>query len=101
MVAPCDKGLRFRVRLTPKSSRNAVHGAAVDTDGQAVLKVGVTAVPEGGKANAALVALLAKEWKLPKGAFTITSGTASRNKTLLISGDPDTLMSSLSGKIPS
>lgn len=89
------------VRLTPKASRNAVQGIAEDADGAAVLKVQVTAVPEDGKANAALIKLLSKDWKLPKGAFAITAGATDRRKTLLVSGDPEALMTHLSEKIPS
>lgn len=81
------RGVRLFVRLTPKASRNAVQGVAPDADGGRVLKVAVTAVPENGKANQALVKLLAKVWKLPKSALTITAGATDRRKTLLIEGD--------------
>ncbi len=50
------------------------------------LKVRLTAVPEKGKANDALIAFLAKLWKLPKSAFSIESGKTSRHKKLLIHG---------------
>ncbi len=59
------------------------------------LKARVTAVPEGGKANAALIALLAKTWRLPKATFEIVSGRSDRNKTLLIAGDPASLETKL------
>ena len=48
----------------------------------------VTAVPEDGKANKAVIALLAKRLKLPKSAIDIASGATDRRKTLLIDGDP-------------
>ena len=51
----------------------------------------MTAVPEGGKANAALLKLLAKTWKLPKTSLTIASGATSRRKVVHIAGDPAVL----------
>lgn len=58
----------------------------MDVDGNVVLKVAVTAPPEDGKANKALIKLLAKAWKLPKGAMTIKKGAKDRRKTLFIEG---------------
>jgi len=88
-------GALVAVRLTPKSSANAVRGIANDADGAAYLKVTVTAVPEDGKANAALLKLLAKTWKLPKTSLTIASGTTARRKVVHISGDPASLYAML------
>lgn len=92
-------GVRVAVRLTPKASRNAVQGVAPEADGGAVLKASVTAVPENGKANAALIALLAKAWRLPKGSFTIVAGATDRRKTIHVAGDPDQLTALLREKI--
>lgn len=88
-------GVLATVRLTPKSSANAIRGIARDTDGTAHLKVAVTAVPEDGKANAALLKLLAKTWKLPKTSLTIASGATSRRKVVHIAGDPASLCAML------
>jgi uncharacterized protein (TIGR00251 family) len=55
------------------------------------LKVAVTAPPSEGKANAALVALLGRSWRLPKSAIEIVGGAADRRKTLLLRGDPASL----------
>lgn len=88
-------GVLATVRLTPKSSANAVRGVAHDSDGATHLKVTVTAVPEDGKANAALLKLLAKTWKLPKTSLTIASGTTARRKVVHISGDPASLYAML------
>jgi uncharacterized protein YggU (UPF0235/DUF167 family) len=60
-------------------------------DGEVALKVRVTAPPEGGKANAALVALLAKAWRLPKGAIAVAAGASGRNKVLRVAGEPAAL----------
>jgi len=75
------------VRLTPKASRNRIEGIVIDADGCARLKVSVTAVAEQGKANEALIALLAKSWKLAKRSIAITAGATDRRKMLTIEGD--------------
>ena len=41
----------------------------------------------GGKANAALIALLAKAWRVPKTGIEVVAGAASRNKRLALAGD--------------
>lgn len=84
---PAAEGLRVAVKLTPKASRDRVEGLQPEADGSVALKVSVTAVPEDGKANAALVKLLAKEWRVPKSAIAILHGATDRRKTLLIGGD--------------
>jgi uncharacterized protein YggU (UPF0235/DUF167 family) len=78
---------RLAVRLTPKASANRIQGVVADENGEPVLKVGVTAAPEQGKANQALIALLAKHLKLPKSAVAIESGATDRRKCLLFEGD--------------
>jgi len=83
------------VRLAPKSARNRIDGIHADADGCPVLKVAVTAVPEAGKANAALIKLLAKEWRVAKSAFEITAGATDRRKVLMIEGEPGPLMDRL------
>ncbi|HCK19780.1 MAG TPA: hypothetical protein DHW36_14810 [Thalassospira sp.] len=89
-------GVRLFVRLTPKASRNAIGDVMVDANGQEQLKVSVTAVPENGKANLALIKLLAKAAKCPKSSVRIVSGQTDRTKTLLIDGNPEELMAKIS-----
>lgn len=88
-------GALVALRLTPKSSANAIRGIARDADGAIHLKVTVTTVPEDGKANAALLKLLAKTWKLPKTSLTVASGATSRRKVVQIAGDPAALCAML------
>jgi uncharacterized protein (TIGR00251 family) len=83
------------LRLQPGASRARVDGLAVLDDGATVLKVRVTEPPEGGKANAALIRLLAKAWKLPKSALTLVAGHTDRRKTLAVAGDPAALKRAL------
>lgn len=87
LFAKTPDGVRLFVRVSPGSGRNAIAGAAEDADGHKFLKVMVTAAPENGKANAAVVKLLSKTWKLPKSAIRVVSGAANRRKTLDITGD--------------
>jgi uncharacterized protein len=58
---------------------------------QGTLKAAVTAPAEDGKANRAVIELLAAEWRLPKSAFEVTRGAAARDKTVSISGEPASL----------
>ena len=78
-------GVEVRVRLTPKSSRDSVEGIEETAEGP-VLKTRVTAIPEDGKANAALEVLIAGWLKVPKRSVAVTSGPKSRIKTLTVSG---------------
>jgi uncharacterized protein (TIGR00251 family) len=84
LFTPYDNGWIFPVRVTPKASRNSIAGLDRAQDGSTYLKVKVTAVPEDGKANAAVIKLLAKDWKVPKGSISVVRGDTSRNKTLKI-----------------
>lgn len=76
--------LRIAIRLTPRAARNAVQGWAAGADGTPLLKAAVTAVPEKGKANEALVALLSKQWHIPKSRLRIVRGETDRNKIVEI-----------------
>jgi uncharacterized protein (TIGR00251 family) len=84
-------GIDLHVRLTPKSSRDALEGVETRADGARALKARVRAVPEDGKANEALIALVAKSLKVPASRIRLTSGATSRQKTLFLEGDPDAL----------
>ena len=72
-------GTRLRVRVQPKSSTNQVVGYRGDT-----LRLRVTAPPEGGQANEAVISLLADALDLPKGQLEIVRGHASRDKLLVV-----------------
>ena len=83
------------IALTPKASRNAVTGTAPTVDGHCVLTARVTTAPENGKANAALIRLLSKAWKIPKSALSIRMGASSRRKVILVAGCGAVLQSKL------
>lgn len=69
-------------------------------DGSAVLRMRVKAVPDKGKANAAVVALVAKALGVPKSAVSVVSGETARLKTLAVVGDGAVLIKAL-GDTPS
>ncbi|HLO79002.1 MAG TPA: DUF167 family protein [Magnetospirillum sp.] len=94
-VAVVAGGVRVQIRLTPKAARDRVDGLAPEADGGTVLKVSVTTVPEDGKANAALIKLLSKEWRVPKSTIDIVQGATDRRKVLLITGEPQELQARL------
>ncbi len=89
--AAASDGLRVRVKVTPKAGRNRVDGLAPEADGGVALKVAVTAAPEDGKANAAVIALLAREWGVAKSTISVVLGAADRRKVLHLAGDPAAL----------
>lgn len=72
-----------------------MRGIERDAAGAAYIKATVTAPAEGGKANAALLKLLAKTWKLPKTSLSIASGATSRHKVVHIAGQPADLSDAL------
>jgi len=83
-----DTGARLAIRLTPKAGRAGFRGIAEGADGAAYIKAGVTAPAEGGKANKALLKLLARELGLPASTMSIASGAQARQKSIQIAGDP-------------
>lgn len=87
--------LRLAVRLTPGAGRNIIEGAETAADGECFLRARVTAVAEDGKANKALIALLAASLRQPKSAIAIVSGETARKKILRIEGDPEDLSARL------
>ena len=80
-------GVRLTVRLTPKSSADAI-GAVVEGPEGPHLHVKVCALPADGAANAALQSLVAKWIGLAQRDVSLAGGGKSRLKTLHLSGDP-------------
>jgi uncharacterized protein (TIGR00251 family) len=81
--------LLLSVRLTPGSAKEDVGGGWIDEKGGHWLSARVRAMPEKGKANAALIALLSKRLDWPKGAILLESGDTNRLKRLRIIGVGD------------
>ena len=74
---------RIKVRLTPRGGRDAIDGWDGDT-----LRVRVASAPVDGKANDALLRLLAKALGVAPSRLTLVSGARSRTKMIDIDGMP-------------
>ncbi|HEY0523281.1 MAG TPA: DUF167 domain-containing protein [Stellaceae bacterium] len=88
-------GVRVQVRVQPKARSAGIKGIADETDGTVVLKVAVTAPPEDGKANDAVVKLLARECRVAARDVSVVAGATARRKVIEIAGDPARLMDDL------
>lgn len=85
--------------MTPSAAKDEIAGLWEVADGEHRLAVKVTAPPDKGKANAAVIKLLSKQLKLPKSVFAITAGETARLKTLAVTGDQKELSAALN-KLP-
>lgn len=70
--------MKIKVKVLPRSSRNEVVGELAD----GTLKVKLTAPPVDGKANEALIKILAEHFSVPKNKIKITTGATSKNKVV-------------------
>ena len=93
-LAAAADGVRLAVRLTARARRERVEGVVSD-----MLKVCVTAPPADNEANEALLRLLAAHLRLPRRSLSIAAGAKSRNKTVLVAGDPEMLTRRLAAAI--
>ena len=84
--------MRVAVRLSPRARADRIEGVARLADGAAVLKVSITAPPAEGRANEALLQLLAKQWHLPRRDLAIVRGAKSRSKLVHVAGDARSLL---------
>lgn len=78
--------LLLAIRLTPRASRERIAGTFTDAAGARWLQASVTAPPDKGKANAALIALLARRLKVPASSILLETGDTNRLKRLRITG---------------
>lgn len=77
-------GLAIAIRLTPRGGRDSLDGVETLADGRQVLKARVRAAPSDGEANAALIALLAKELGIPRSQLSLTAGASARLKRVVV-----------------
>ncbi|MBK5264722.1 MAG: DUF167 domain-containing protein [Alphaproteobacteria bacterium] len=87
--------VRLSIRLTPRSAKEAVGGIWQDSQGAVWLCASVRAIPEKGRANAALIKLLAKTLGLPPAAISLEAGDISRLKRVRISANTAIVMQRL------
>jgi len=89
-LTPVTGGTRLRLRVKPGARRNAIvgeHGGA--------LKVSVNAPPDRGRANDAVIGLLAESLDVPASAIEIVAGATSQDKTVVVALTPDTVRARL------
>ena len=94
-----EGGIRLRLKVQPKARHEGVDGLTPDPDGPNsthwALKLSVGAPPEDGKANAAVIALLAEALGVAKSAISVVSGATDRRKLVEIRGEPTRLRAAL------
>lgn len=80
---------RIRVRVRPGARRESLVGFRED----GVLKLDVTAPPEAGRANQAVVTLLAEALGVAKSRVAVARGLSSRDKWVTVEelGDDEVL----------
>ncbi len=80
-------GVSFPVKVKPRAQRNTIVGVA-----GGVLRIHLTAPPDQGKANAALIELLSERLAVKRNQVEILTGLTSRNKVVRVAGiTPDIL----------
>ncbi len=82
ILALADAEGRLAIRATPNARAN---GIALPTEGAApILAVRTTATPEDGRANEAILAMLAAALGRPRSALTLLRGATARDKLIRI-----------------
>jgi uncharacterized protein (TIGR00251 family) len=91
ILCPYSDGVRLTVRAKPGLSRARVIKVVDIGNGKRALEISVAAAAQDGKANAALIERLAKEWGLTRKQISLKSGETARLKIIEITGDPTSL----------
>lgn len=90
-----DGGVIIRTRVTPNAKKDIIECSEIRDDGLCYLKVKTRAIPEDGKANDAIIKIIAKAIGISKSEITIKSGHTSRIKILLVNADFSIIQESL------
>jgi uncharacterized protein YggU (UPF0235/DUF167 family) len=88
-------GVTLSLRVTPNAVTDRFEGVEQRDDGSAVLRLRVAAVADRGRANAAVMALIAKSVGVPKSAVRLLAGETARLKLVAIDGDGPALAARL------
>ncbi len=81
VLTPTVGGVQLELKVVPGASRTRIAGVL----GPA-LKIAVAAPPEGGKANAAVIKLLAATFSVKRGDVALVSGHTQPHKRVLVKG---------------
>ena len=99
-LSPSAEGVCVLIRLTPRAREDRLLAVIPGVEeGRTAVKAAVTAPAQGGRANEALLQLLAREWRLPRRDLAIAAGATSRAKRVRIGGDPRLLTAKLGALI--
>jgi hypothetical protein len=88
-------GLTLSVKVTPRAKRAGLLGATED----GTLRLAVTEPAEGGRANAAVLRLLAETLGVAPSSCTLLRGAAARQKHVRVAGDPALLSARLAAAV--
>ncbi|PYM33773.1 MAG: DUF167 domain-containing protein [Candidatus Rokuibacteriota bacterium] len=81
MTGAAPPAARLRVRVEPRASRDEVVGWREET-----LRLRVSAPPLEGRANAAVVDLIARAAGVARSAVSVVAGERSRDKLVRVAG---------------
>jgi len=87
-------GVTVMAKVQARSRRPGLLGVVDSADGPR-LRIGVAEAAEGGRANRAACATLAQALGVPSSAVRLVAGSASRQKRLLVTGDPTAITARL------
>ena len=98
-LRPALSGIELFVRLTPRASKDEIVGVETAADGREHLAACVRAIPDKGKANAALEKLVGAWLSLPRTSVMISAGAMQRLKTVRIDGDAAELATHVAARV--
>jgi uncharacterized protein (TIGR00251 family) len=78
-ISQISNGINFQVKVVPASSKTCFEGLYGD-----MLKVKLSAAPEKGKANEALVDFIAEKLGIKKKFIKVVSGQTSKTKKIAV-----------------
>jgi uncharacterized protein len=87
-------GIAVSVKVQPKARRPGLLGRVPDVEGER-LRIAVNEPPEDGRANRAVCETLARALGCPVSAVSVIAGATSRQKTLLVAGEAESLAARL------
>ena len=80
------EGVKIHVKVIPKAKNNVIENLSPIHNLADEIRIRVTAPPEKGQANKAVIELLSKNLNIGKSSVILLSGDTSRNKTFLLKG---------------
>jgi uncharacterized protein len=81
-ITDAKRGAAFTVRVVTRAPKNEIVGVQEDNS----LKIRLTASPNDGQANDALIKFLAQRLDVPESAIEIVAGKDNRDKWISVSG---------------